>query len=450
MDNKLKKIFLLVGDIAVLYLSLYLMLAVRYFSKPDQAAWSNHFWPFTTIFFVWIFLFYISDLYNLYLAVNNAKIFQLTSKAIAVGGLLAALFFYINPNIGIAPKTNLIIYLVIFYLLFILWRRFYNWLLHAYLPKNNIAVVGINAQVEEIKQILKNNPHLGYNIKLVINNNGNIVGDNHANVINDLKNIFSANKIATVVLTADLHQSSELRSALFSCLPLNINFISLTNFYESVTGRVPIDAINQMWFLENLSKGKKTYFNLMKRCFDIVLAIFILVITIIFWPLIALIIKLESRGSAFYRQARVGRGNQLFTIIKFRTMTIENNNGDPTTKKDKRVTKFGALLRATRIDELPQILNVLTGEMSFVGPRPERPELIAQLEKDIPFYRERMLAKPGLTGWDQISGEYHSPSHTDTLKKLQYDLFYIKNRSLYLDLSIILKTITTVLRKSGV
>jgi len=122
---------------------------------------------------------------------------------------------------------------------------------------------------------------------------------------------------------------------------------------------------------------------------------------------------------------------------------------DPAQTNDARTTKFGNILRKTRIDEIPQIINILKGEMSFVGPRPERPDLAEELEKQVPFFNERILVKPGITGWDQISGEYHSPSREDTLKKLQYDLFYIKNRSIYLDLSIILKTIATVLSRGG-
>ena len=146
----------------------------------------------------------------------------------------------------------------------------------------------------------------------------------------------------------------------------------------------------------------------------------------------------------------MGKNNKIFKAIKFRTMREEGNDRRLTAANDSRITKFGSFLRKIRLDELPQVINVLKGELSFVGPRPERPEFIEKLEKAIPFYRERMLVKPGLSGWDQVSGEYHSPSYEDSLKKLQYDLYYIKNRSIYLDLSIILKTIATVLKGGGV
>lgn len=451
MDNKLKKVILLGGDIAVLYTALYLTLALRYLERPTIDSWNNHIWPFTVVFIFWLIIFYISDLYNLYLAVNNARFMQITSKAILFAGLFSAAFFYINPNIGIAPKTNLVIYLITFYVLFVFWRRLYNWLLGAYLPKNNVAIIGINNQVTELIKILKDNPHLGYNIRLIVNNEGLDITNNQGagEKIADLRNTIAKNNITTIIITSDPHQSPELRSDLFSCLPLNLAFTTLSNFYEIVTGRVPIEAINQMWFLENLNKGNKSYFNTAKRLIDISLAIIILIITAVFWPIIGLIIKLESKGSVFFKQIRAGKNFQPFTMVKFRTMTEENNNQNPTTKDDNRITTFGSFLRKTRIDELPQVINILVGDMSFVGPRPERPELIKTLETDIPFYKERMLVKPGLTGWDQISGEYHSPSREDTLKKLQYDLFYIKNRSIYLDLSIMLKTIATIISKKG-
>jgi lipopolysaccharide/colanic/teichoic acid biosynthesis glycosyltransferase len=204
-----------------------------------------------------------------------------------------------------------------------------------------------------------------------------------------------------------------------------------------------------MWFLENLNEGNKTWFDMVKRLYDIVLALIIFLITLPFWPFIAMAIKLDSPGPVFFTQKRAGRHNRPFTMVKFRSMKTDDNDYHPTAEKDVRITALGNLLRKTRVDELPQLLNIILGDMSFVGPRPERPELIRKLEKQIPFYGQRMLVKPGLTGSDQISGEYHSPSYEDTLKKLQYDLFYIKNRSIYLDLSIILKTVMTVLSRSG-
>jgi len=454
MNNKLKKFTLLTGDVAVLYFSLYLTLLIRYWKEPIQHHWQSHFGPFTAIFVVWILIFYIAGLYNLHLAVNNVKFFQLTGRSLVIAGLLSAAFFYLTPQITIAPKRNLLIYIIIFAVLFYLWRQFFNWLLKSYLPKNTVAIVGLNEQVKELIKELKQKPHLGYNIAFIIDDKNQeqeeIDGIQVIKSMAGLDKLITEKKVTTIVLTSDPHQSSELRTALFNCLPLKINYLNLPNFYETITGKIPVDAINQMWFLENLSEGNKTWFDIIKRIYDIILAVSILIITLPFWPIIGLIIKIESKGPVFFKQTRAGKNGQPFIMVKFRTMTTNNNDHSPTKEKDVRVAKFGNFLRKTRIDEIPQLLNIILGEMSFVGPRPERPELIKKLEKVIPFYQERMLVKPGITGWDQISGEYHSPSYEDSLKKLQYDLFYIKNRSIYLDLSIILKTIATVLSRKGI
>lgn len=453
MNNKLKQIILLAGDIIILYFSLYLTLVIRYWGTANGNYWQAHFWPFTVIFMVWIIIFYISNLYDLNSAINNFEFFRKTGRSLAIAGLISVAFFYLTPQINIAPKRNLLIYIIVFAILFYLWRQFYNWSLKAYLPKNTIAIIGLNEQARELIKELKQKPHLGYKIAFIMDDKesglDNISGIPLISGVSELNKFINEKKVSTIVFTSDPHQSQELRASLFNCLHLKINYISLPNFYEQITGKIPIQAISQMWFLENLSEGNKIFFDLIKRTYDIILAVAILIITILFWPLIGLIIKLESKGPIFFKQMRSSKSNKPFIMIKFRTMTMANNDFAPTSEKDARITKFGAFLRKTRIDEIPQAINILKGEMSFVGPRPERPEFIKELETIIPFYQERMLVKPGLTGWDQISGEYHSPSREDTLKKLQYDLFYIKNRSVYLDLSIILKTIYTVLSRGG-
>jgi len=453
MNNKFKKIALLGGDIIILYLSLYLTLLIRYSSKQLATSWAIHLWPFTIIFLLWLIIFYISNLYNLNLAINNLKFFQLSGKALAITGLISLAFFYLIPQINIAPKRNLFIFIVIFAVLFVLWRQFYNWSLKSYLPKSHLAIIGFNEQVQELINELQKKPHLGFIVSFIVDNNATDQSLNNIPLIKDIgqmKQLINKNKISNIILTADPHYSDNLRSALFDCLPLKINYISLPNFYEAITGKIPLDAINQMWFLENLNEGSKSWFNKIKRFYDFILAVLILLISLPFWLLIALIIKLESRGPVFIIMPRLGQDNKIFNLIKFRTMKEEGNDRSPTIANDPRITKFGSFLRKTRLDEVPQMINVIRGEMSFVGPRPERPELALELEKQIPFYRERLLVKPGLTGSDQISGEYHSPIREDSLKKLQYDLFYIKNRSLYLDISIILKTIATVLSRKGV
>ncbi|MEK7168078.1 MAG: exopolysaccharide biosynthesis polyprenyl glycosylphosphotransferase, partial [Patescibacteria group bacterium] len=187
------------------------------------------------------------------------------------------------------------------------------------------------------------------------------------------------------------------------------------------------------------------------RTMDLAFAIVGLVVAIPLTPLIALVIRLESKGPVIFKQIRTGKNGKAFLAMKFRSMVdnAEKNGPQWAQKNDPRVTKFGSLMRKTRLDEIPQLFNILKGEMSFVGPRPERPEFIEILEKEIPFYRERLLVKPGLTGWAQLNGPAYGGSKEETWEKIKYDLYYIKNRSLILDLGIILKTVKVAFSKRG-
>lgn len=453
MSNKIKKIILLAGDIIFLYVSLYITLLLRYGRIPDQQIWDKHFLPFTLIFVVWILVFFVYDLYNLRLAANRTNFYRSSLHSFVTAGLISVIFFYVSSHANITPKTNLVIFIVVFALIFFLWRNLYYLAIRSYLPKENVAIIGFNRQSRFLISEINNNPHLGYKTTFILDpfaenekNNNDIPVFNN---VSGLHELIAKKNVNTLVLATDPATSEKLRNLLFSALHLKINFHSLPEFYENITGKVPIEAINKMWFLQNLSEGGKKWFDLIKRIYDLIIAIVILVITSPLWVVIALAIKLDSREPVFFKQNRAGQYGKPFRIIKFRTMSTENNDHAPTQEKDKRITVVGSFLRKTRLDEIPQVLNIIKGEMSFVGPRPERPELIKELEQRIPFYRERMLVKPGLTGWDQISGEYHSPNIEDTIKKLQYDLFYIKNRSVYLDLSIILKTISTIVSKAG-
>lgn len=452
--TRIKQFLLLGGDIIIFYLSLYITLAIRYLSIPTSEKIISHAGPFTIILVIWFFVFYIGRLYDLNFIIEKVKFLQAISNSLIAAGIASFLFFYLLPQQDINPKTNLFIYIFVFAILFYFWRQTYLWLLKSRLPKKNIAIIGYNKQVQELIAEIKKRPHFGYQIAFIVDDAHHNINNDHGvkitNNLSGLKHLALEYKLNSIVLTVNPHESQELRSILFECLPLKIAYVTLPNFYENITGRIPLDTINQMWFLENLSENSKGWFDAFKRASDIILACILLTVTIPFWLLIALGIKLESRGSVFFMQIRAGSAGHPFKILKFRTMTTANNDLSPTTANDNRITKFGSFLRKSRLDEIPQVINIIKGEMSFIGPRPERPEYVIELEKNIPFYKERMLVKPGLTGWDQISGEYHSPSLEDSIKKLQYDLYYIKNRSIYLDLSITLKTIITVLSRAGI
>ncbi len=246
-----------------------------------------------------------------------------------------------------------------------------------------------------------------------------------------------------------------------NALPLNdllrikttgVHVHEFSSFLERETGRVDLDSLNPSWliFSDGFSSGRRLS-SIGKRAFDILVSLLILLIT---WPLIlltALAVRLESRGPAFYRQRRVGLYGQTFDVLKIRSMRIDAEVGGKAVwaqKDDPRVTRVGSLIRKVRIDELPQAWSVLKGEMSFVGPRPERPPFVADLESRLPYYAERHVVKPGITGWAQVNYPYGA-SIEDAREKLEYDLYYAKNYTPFLDLLILLQTLRVILWPEG-
>ena len=442
--GKIKQLLCLAGDIAMFYLALFLTLAIRY-GVDWQRQWQIHFLPFTIIYFSSLIVFYIIGLYDLSLARNNLFFFMTLTQALVISVILAVLFFYFIPYFGIAPKTNLFVSFLIFSVLFVLWRQFYNQFIKSSALLNNVLILGQDQETKELIQYVKNNPQLGHHIKKVL-------APEEVRLLNDLIDIIIKEKIQTVVIDADPHKDKNLIQNLYQCLPLKIIVADLPTFYEKITGKIPVSAIGEIWFLQNLMNDQKTLFKGIKRIMDILFGILLGAPTLILTPLIALLIKIDSRGPIFYRQKRVGRDSRIFDIIKFRTMVqdAEKYGAQWIKENDKRVTRVGKFLRKTRLDELPQIWNILKNDMSFVGPRPERPEFAfsENLLEQIPFYQVRQSIKPGLTGWAQTKYP-DSSSVKDSVQKLQYDLYYIKNRSIAIDLAIILKTIKIILSGGG-
>lgn len=242
-------------------------------------------------------------------------------------------------------------------------------------------------------------------------------------------------------------------AALMDCHEHGVAITPLTLLYERIAGKVAVEHIGDEWYLALpvQQSGTVTLYRFIKRLMDLAGGLLLGVIFLVTLPFIAVAIKLNSRGPIFYLQDRVGLYGRTFRVRKFRSMVQDAERDGQArwaVKGDSRITRVGAFLRKTRLDELPQILNVLSGEMSLVGPRPERQQFIEQLQQQIPFYRTRLAAKPGLTGWAQVSYGYGATVE-DALIKLQYDLFYIKHQSPWFDLTIALRTISVVLRMKG-
>jgi lipopolysaccharide/colanic/teichoic acid biosynthesis glycosyltransferase len=265
-------------------------------------------------------------------------------------------------------------------------------------------------------------------------------------------------QISTVVLGVRPDEIPELKSVLYQSLFTPVDILDRAEIEEIATGRIPLSYVTETWFLHHLKESKKAWFESVKRGIDIALSFPVGVVTAVAIPFVALFTKMASPGPIFISQIRVGKGGKPFTFYKFRSMKVlsagglSEPNGPQFTsdaKTDPRLFPFGRFMRRMRIDELPQVWNVLKGDLSFIGPRPERPEFVNPLLERMPYYALRHLTRPGLTGWAQV--RYLTPNSTvdDNLKKLQYDLYYIKNRSLLLDALILLKTIGVLLRRQG-
>ncbi len=268
----------------------------------------------------------------------------------------------------------------------------------------------------------------------------------------DLPALIRRHGVDTLILAITHDVNGELLQTLMDCLELGVEIIPMPVLYEQLTGRVPIEHVGSNWYVAMPIHHPLTrpFNRLVKRLFDIVGATLGLIVLAVMFPFIALAIYIESPGPIFYTQWRVGQGGRLFRAYKFRSMVPDAERGQAVWAKenDPRVTRVGRILRKTHIDEFPQFINILKGEMSAVGPRPERPEFVEELAREIPFYRVRHAVKPGMAGWALVKYGYAS-SKEDSMVKLQYDLYYIKHWSLWLDLVILLKTVLDTVTLRG-
>lgn len=452
---KWRKILLFIGDFAVLVFSLWLTLLIRY---GTEAHWMAHLFPFVVVYIIWLVIFYIDDLYEIEFEKKNFEILNSLIRTLSIGAIIAAAFFYFGYNrfFSIRPQRVLIINVLIAFLLLIAWRFFFLSFIKSQRLSKNVLIIGEGTRVREVIQKILSKPQLGFTVKALLKTHPADISLPESIFIfhekNHLYKICKTHQIAIIIFEDRLKQDNELLKNLLSCLPLNISFFELSTFYENITGKIPLDSIEHLWFLENFREGSKKHYERIKRIIDILFSSVLLVITLPLLPLIIFAIKIDSPGPFLFKQIRVGKNKKKFLAMKFRTMVPHAEKSGPqwATKNDPRVTRVGRFLRKTRIDEIPQLINILRGEMSLIGPRPERPEFIEELKKRIPFYEERLLIKPGLTGWAQVMGPAYGGSFEESLEKVQYDLFYIKNRSLGLDISIVLKTIKTILSRQGV
>lgn len=451
---KIKKIFLLLGDLGILYLSLYLTLLIREGGQISAQAWQTHLTPFTLIYLAWLAVFFINDLYNLNITQSVQRFTKKFIQALAINVLIAIGFFYFIPFFGIAPKTNLAIDIIIFIILAYGWRMIFNVIISRSIFANRILFLGPQEKFLELLPDLQGGRYHGWKVVAIWDPSETKEykreGIKYFKNTTPLSEAIEQERINTIIIGVSTSENKQLTRELYHCIFKNINAINLTTFYEVVTQRVPAKLLSETWFLENIKESDKQFHDWAKLSYDYLLAILMSIGFLATLPFIGIAILIDDGWPIFYNQKRVGKKGKIFKIHKFRTMRrdAERQGALWAKKNDNRVTRIGRFLRKTRLDELPQIMNVIKGEMSFIGPRPERPNFVEDLTEIMPYYPIRHLTKPGLTGWAQINYEY-AASFEENLKKLQYDLYYIKNRSLLLDLKILLKTLGIVISQRG-
>lgn len=439
------KIILLLGDALVMYGALFLSVAIR--NKDLLASFGNLSYGFLALYVFWLVLILILNLYDSYLFKKFIDfLFSLIIFSV-LAFLSGTAYFYLLPQKDITPKTILILNVVIFDVLFVGWRYVFSLFLGAKGVKDKIIIIGDNPRLGEIlSQINMNYEVLSFYksshkaIKLFQNE---ILTSN----IENLKDIALKNKVQSILLAGGVYSESDLSKNFFSCLPSTLNYIDFNDLYESMAKKVPLERLGEAWFLQKISRSEEKFEQTAKRFCDIVLSLLGLVLFVIFFPFIAVAIKIDSDGSIFYDQERTGKGGKLLLVRKFRTMKEDKNQHKETWRErdEGNITKVGKVLRKLHLDELPQAWNILRGDLSFVGPRAEWAELTKIFEKEIPFYKQRYLVKPGIFGWAQINFPA-SKSVSEAREKFEYDLYYIKNRSLLLDFEIILKAIKFFIR----
>ncbi|MBI2055398.1 MAG: sugar transferase [Candidatus Sungbacteria bacterium] len=468
----LRKTVLVLGDITVSVVALVIAPIIRHRGIPEPFIVELYVFAAPFLIFLWLSGFIIFGLYDLKLVKNEPTSFERLAKAQAFNFALTVALFYFIPELRLRLFLTLVIIFAVLTVFLSLWRALYNAVL-ARRFKERILFLGINSEVAEVTRFLAENPQLGFRPAVYLKNGDDQSSENEfafaggpiLEFKNNLGTVISEYDIDRVVIAPEIKKNRALSRMLTDIIPLGTGITDLPRFYEGVKGKVPVSLISESWFVENLAGMKRPKYEMAKRFLDLTLAFIFGVAGLVLLPFIALVILLstpkdlfnhrekrarEGDGLIFFRQKRMGRNGQVFDFLKFRSQVLgaEKMGGAKDMSGDSRAYAAGSFLRKAYLDELPQLWNVIRGEMSFVGPRPERPEFVSQLEKQIPFYRMRELVLPGITGWAQISMA-DDASVEDAPEKMQYDLYYIKNRSIALDVAILLKTALKLLQRSG-
>jgi exopolysaccharide biosynthesis polyprenyl glycosylphosphotransferase len=456
-----RKLIILLGDFVVAVLSLIIAL---YFWAVEPDEWLKFsfqffverppFW-FYLLPIIWITL--LSGLYDVRKVHKIAETINGISISILLSGsLYLIVFFFSQPNT--LPRLGVALFFIAASIFTIVWRLIYIKIFTASRFQRRILIVGAGNSGKVLVEIIKKSTPTPFQLIGLVDDDpekigGDVLGFPILGSLKDLSVFINKYLISDIVFSISGEMDPMGLNVLLQAEENGVEITSMPVMYEELTGRVPIYLLNSDWLLRSFIDHAHVnrFYELGKRMIDIVGGLFGVIFIIILYPIIGLAVIIDNWGPIIYTQIRLGKSGKIYNILKFRTMFVDaekNGNFQPAEENDQRITSVGKILRKSHLDELPQFLNVLKGEMSLVGPRSERPMIVETYQKHIPFYRGRLLVKPGITGWAQVNYGYASTIEENAIK-LEYDLYYIKHRNLIMDLSIMLLTISSVIGLRG-
>ena len=452
-----RTILLIIAEAVLVYGSIIAAVYLRVgFEAASYELVERHgYWKAAVAGFFCLAAFYLFDLYDFLVMHDRRELVLRLIQALGLAWIALAFSFYTYPGLMLGRGVTLIA-LPLALGLMVAWRVSIHWFLgHPNFGERILIVGSGNLAVEMAREVL-NRPDAGYRIVGFVGNDAELLGKSLFNprvigLTDELDKIVKRENIdRTVVAMGERRGQLPTDKLLQLSLAGEVTIEEGQSFYERVTGRVSLNMLRPSWLIftgrrrqRKVAVAARSAVHWLVALLGALLSLPIVIVT-------AILIKLESPGPVFYKQERVGKNGRTFVLTKFRSMRVDAEQDGPVwaSKGDSRTTRVGRVIRKIRIDEIPQFWHILKGEMSFVGPRPERPHFVAQLAQEIPFYEQRHLIAPGLTGWAQIKYPYGA-SIEDARQKLQYDLFYIKNQGLVLDAIIIFETIKIILFGRG-
>jgi sugar transferase (PEP-CTERM system associated) len=445
----IRTLILLLGEALIVWTSFLLATVVEL--REDSYLVLNYEGGYVKLFVVTAVVLLCSHWFDLYDTARLNTKGELYFRLLMVPGLLAfvmAGISYVRPDFLLGGGSSALGLLILTFALFG-WRLGYGWLVQLPILVERVYVLGTGERAQRVVQGLRQNPEIGVEIASWT---GKLEGAvTRESVGAHLMEVVKKQKVHRVIVAMPDRRGTIPMQELLQLRMQGVKIEEATSWLEKISGKIEVENLYPSWLVFGEGFRRSTAFIVVRRLVSIMISLLGLILAAPLFPLIMLAIRLDSEGPIFYSQTRVGKAGHVFKVVKFRTMRqdAEAANGPQWAgDNDPRVTRVGRFLRTSRLDEIPQLWCVLKGDMAFVGPRPERPEFIECLSKEIPYYGVRHMVRPGLTGWAQVKYKYGSTIE-DSREKLQYDLYYIKNASIGLDLLIMFLTVKTVLLRRG-